>query len=796
MPFLRGLKPPRSFIKRSLSSWSQLRTIRARDAPIDLHPEVEDALAHNKPVVALETALVTHGLPYPQSLEVPLMLEDVVRSTGAIPATIGILGGRVKVGLERYELDRLAGRKAGSKLAKVSRRDIAAAIALECDGGTTCSATLVFAALAGIKVFATGGLGGVHRGGENSMDVSADLQELTRCPVGLVSSGVKSILDIKRTLEYLETLGVPVISYGESREFPAFFSRHSGHNVSWNIEDPATAAQLLYTQWQLGLKNGALIAVPIPEEYEEEGERIQKFVNQAVRESEENGMNKSGKDATPWLLSRIAELTGGTSLTSNIALLKNTALVGGQIAVSYQKLANESFHDSLTEKAFPPPPPITHGKTTEAAPGLFTFNDHKAKPEAEQHQPSASVVVIGSAALDITAQEKPDTNSALARHSTAPGHVRLSLGGVARNIAEASHRIMQAQFPELSSVLLAPVGFDAFGHILVDEHAAFGMRSDGLVRRPEDMTAVCNMVLDSTGTLVGGVADMSIMDSVKGIDITEQLSKHKPKIAALDGNLLPITVDEIVQYCNKHKIPILFEPTSTIKSTVILPALVTALKNKKSSPAPIAFCTPNLLELTQLYETAQSESFDLMNHPSWWSTINSLNLGTAFRMDLDHLARKPVSDHDETQGSLSFLIDEGIAQKALRLLPFFQHIVIKCGMQGVVVAMRIDGKDAESSGWVNERSNTRQRHVVAHGTSKEIVVLQHIPSLPIEAVANVTGAGDSFVGALLATLANDLHALYHPKTLHDAILTAQKAAVLTLQSHSAVSPLLSSMYKN
>ncbi|KAF8961029.1 indigoidine synthase A-like protein [Flammula alnicola] len=795
MPFFRGLRPPQAFVRRNLSSFAQLRSIRARDAPLDIHPEVEDALAHNKPVVALETALVTHGLPFPSSLEVPLALEEIVRSTGSIPATIGIIGGRVKVGLERDELERLADYKK-VKPAKVSRRDIAAAIAVEADGGTTCSATMIFAALAGIKVFVTGGLGGVHRGGETSMDVSADLHELTRCPVGLVSSGVKSILDIKRTLEYLETLGVPVLSYGDSREFPAFFSRslecgQPGFSSPGSI--PFTdGVYNVDTQWQLGMQNGALIAVPIPEEHEAVGELIQKFVNQAVLESEENGISKSGKDATPWLLNRIAELSGGLSLSSNIALLKNTALIGGQIAVHYQKLINESFHDSgdhFLSHA------LSHGKKPTPSP-LGHFPDHK---NADLHQPSASVVVIGSAAVDITAQELPNTNAALAVHSTAPGHIRVSLGGVGRNIAEASHRVMQAKYPALSSVLLAPVGYDGLGHILVDEMTQFGMRTDGLVRT-DKQTAVCNMVLDSNGTLVGGVADMSIMESVNLDEIIPHLQKHSPSIVALDGNLPTTTLEALVHHCNQRAIPVLFEPTSTIKSTTILPAILTALnaqesndEGKASDQAPIAYCTPNLLELTQIYETAQSDLFDLMNHPSWWYVINDLNLGSAFRMDLEQLARRPVSDHSGVKGDLNFLLEEGIAQKAVHLLPFFQHLVIKCGEQGVLIAMRIASEDAAASGWAKLRSNPHQRYIVAHGNHKEIVVLQHIPSLPVESLVNVTGAGDSFVGALLAAIAHDRNVLYHPKSLHDAVLTAQKAATLSLQSHYAVSPLLSSL---
>lgn len=209
----------------------------------------------------------------------------------------------------------------------------------------------------------------------------------------------------------------------------------------------------------------------------------------------------------------------------------------------------------------------------------------------------------------------------------------------------------------------------------------------------------------------------------------------------------------------------------------------------------MTYCTPNLLELSRIYATARSDLFELMDHPRWWSAVNSFNLGSTFRMELEHLARKGVSDQAGSSGTLGFLIDEGIATMAIHLLPFFQHLIIKCGNQGVLVVMCIPPHDAPNCGWVNMLSNPRQRHVVAHGNSGEILVLQHFPSLPVGSMANVTGAGDSFVGALLATLANDPGVLYHPTRLEDTITTAQKAAVLTLQSHSAVSPELSTLDK-
>jgi len=274
--------------------------------------------------------------------------ERIIRSTGAIPATICLLSGRLHVGLKASQIERLADPSNAGRI-KVSRRDLAPAIAARRDGGTTIASTMIISHLAGIKVFSTGGLGGVHRGGELSLDVSADLTELGRTPIAVVSAGVKSILDVGRTLEYLETEGVTVGNFGPSKDFPAFFSRKSGFQCPWNFESTTQVAEMLYAQYRLQLSSGALIACPIPDEYEEAGLKIQQSVEQAIRESEEYGVSKTGKDATPWLLRRVADLTGGASIPNNIALVENTSRIGGEIAVEYAKLVAEGIQYAPTK---------------------------------------------------------------------------------------------------------------------------------------------------------------------------------------------------------------------------------------------------------------------------------------------------------------------------------------------------------------------------------------------------------------------------------------------------------------
>ncbi|SHK10069.1 pseudouridine-5'-phosphate glycosidase [Anaerobranca californiensis DSM 14826] len=288
--------------------------------------EVKKALEEKKPVVALESTIISHGMPYPKNYQTALEVERIVRENGAIPATIAIIGGTIKVGLSQEEIDYLA-KTPG--VYKVSRRDLPFIVATGKDGATTVSGTMIVAAMAGIKVFATGGIGGVHIEGENTMDISADLTELGQTDVAVVCAGVKSILDIGRTLEYLETLGVPVITY-KSREFPAFFSSKSGFPSPLSTDKVEDIANTIKTKYTLGLKGGVVIANPIPEEFDFDGEIIGKAIRDALKECKEK--NIRGKEVTPFLLQKIVDITGGKSLQSNIALVKNNAKLAADIA--------------------------------------------------------------------------------------------------------------------------------------------------------------------------------------------------------------------------------------------------------------------------------------------------------------------------------------------------------------------------------------------------------------------------------------------------------------------------------
>ena len=299
---------------------------------LDIAPEVQQDLAEGKPVVALESTIISHGMPYPKNVETALLVEQTIRDNGAVPATIAIIGGRLKAGLSHEEIEHLG--KAGRSVAKASRRDLPALVARGVDGATTVATTMIIAHMAGINIFATGGIGGVHRGAEVTMDISADLEELAQTPVMVVCAGAKSILDLGLTLEYLETKGVPVIGYG-TEELPAFYTRKSGFGVDYRVDSPEELADIFRAQRGLDYKGGMLVTNPIPEEFAMDKAVIDAAIEQALAEAKKQGIH--GKETTPFLLAKVVELTGGDSLESNIQLVLNNARLAARTAAELAK---------------------------------------------------------------------------------------------------------------------------------------------------------------------------------------------------------------------------------------------------------------------------------------------------------------------------------------------------------------------------------------------------------------------------------------------------------------------------
>ncbi|XP_054242993.1 uncharacterized protein LOC128971456 [Indicator indicator] len=512
-----------------------------------IHPSVQEALMNRRPVVALESTIITHGMAYPQNLSMAREVEKIVTTNGAVPATIGILRGQIHVGLTDKELEFLASSK---NTVKVSRRDLPYVLSQGLSGGTTVSGTMIAAHKAGIPVFVTGGIGGVHRGGENTLDVSADLTELGRTPVAVVSAGVKSILDIGRTLEYLETQGVCVAAFGESREFPAFFSRRSGFQAPYHVRDEEEAAELIASALGLGLNSGVLIAVPCPQERATSGQVIEEAIRQALSEARSKGI--TGKEVTPFMLQKISELTDGKSLDSNLALIQNNARVGSCIAVALSKLQKARRKGNLPQQDDTPPP-----------------------------QP----VVIGGINVDFIA--KAQNPVILGGGQTNAGRVRRTFGGVGRNLADCLSRLGQAP------LFLSAVGKDEHSESVL--HYCHHMDMSAILHLEGKSTATYCAVITSAGELSVGLGDMDIHQQ-----ITEQyVAQFKENLCqaplvCIDGNVPLSTIQYVCQLAREHQLAVCYEPTD---------------ENKASKPfisdswKALTYISPNLQELRAINRT-------------------------------------------------------------------------------------------------------------------------------------------------------------------------------------------------
>ncbi|XP_038610759.1 pseudouridine-metabolizing bifunctional protein C1861.05-like isoform X3 [Tachyglossus aculeatus] len=510
-----------------------------------VHPTVREALTLGKPVVALESAIVTHGMPYPRNLSVARAVEEIVRTQGAVPATVGVLDGRIHVGLGDPELRALAEREG---TLKVSRRDLPYVRSQGLSGGTTVSATMIVANKAGIPVFVTGGIGGVHREGEKTLDVSADLTELGRTPVAVVSAGVKSILDIGRTLEYLETQGVCVAAFGESRDFPAFFCRKSGFQAPYHVPTEKEAAKLIAGALELGLGSGVLIAVPVPPDQAASAQEIEEAIQRALGEARVNGI--VGKELTPFVLRRVNELSGGKSLESNMALIQNNARVGSRIAVALSQL--------------------------QMAPG--GGNDgggRRARGAAQPAQP----VVVGGINVDFIA--KPKSGPLQADGQTHPGKVIQSFGGVGRNLADCLSRL------GWSPLFISALGKDALSQSVLRYCSHMDM--GGVAQLEGHSTATYCAVVSGSGKLTVGLGDMDVHEQItqQRVSAFEDRLLRAP-LLCFDGNLPLATIRYLCDLAREHRIPVCFEPTD---------------ENEASKPflsdswTALTYASPNLREL-------------------------------------------------------------------------------------------------------------------------------------------------------------------------------------------------------
>uniref|UniRef100_A0A4W5MQK0 Zgc:136858 n=1 Tax=Hucho hucho TaxID=62062 RepID=A0A4W5MQK0_9TELE len=640
-----------------------------------VHPAVSEALAENRPVVALESTIITHGMPYPHNLSTAKVVEAIVRTEGATPATVGLLQGRVHVGLSSEELDYLAQSKTSLK---VSRRDLPYAISKGFCGGTTVSGTMIAAHRAGIHVFVTGGVGGVHRDGENSMDISADLTELGRTPIAVVSAGVKSILDIGRTLEYLETQGVCVVTFGTSMNFPAFFSPQSGFTSPYHVNNAEEAADLIAGNLSLGLQSGLLLAVPIPKEHAAAGQQIENAIQAALAEANVKGIR--GRDLTPFILQKVNELTRGKSLQANIALIHNNARVGSQIACALSKRM--------------------HKKTwTPSAP--------HAKEREKDSDSQSNIVVIGGVNVDFIAKGKTDK---LVFGQTNPGSVCQSFGGVGKNLADSLSRMGQRP------LFISAIGTDSHSDAVLNycRH----MNTSGVAILKEQRTATYCAVITESGDLSLGLGDMDIHQQ-----ITEQyVSQFEEKLSSasimcVDGNIPVSTINYVCSVAKNHAVPVWYEPTDCDKACK--PFLSDSWK-------ALAYTSPNLAELCTMNKALGFPTPAVL--PSSLEEVLSCAMALA----------RPLLDH-------------------------LQCVVVTLGAMGVLLC----GEHNAGSVDLQPRRGTRKGRLCA----------VHYSALAQTAaeMVNVSGAGDSLVGGILA-------GMFQSRDTHSCVRMGLLAARLSLAS--------------
>ncbi|PGH06839.1 hypothetical protein AJ80_08112 [Polytolypa hystricis UAMH7299] len=759
--------------------------------------DVQDAIASGKPVVALESTIYTHGFPYPDNVALASRLESVVRLAGGVPATIGVLNGILKVGLGAEELIELASSSQKGKVMKVSRRDLGYICGLGLNGkgmygGTTVAGTMVLAHLAGIKVFATGGLGGVHRGGENSMDISADLTELGRTPVAVVSSGCKSFLDIPRTLEYLETEGVLVGTFADGRQgsidFPAFYTRESGIKAQRVIEDEAEAAAIIFAQNALRLSSGLLFANPVPSEYSLLKDEMDAIISQAIELAEAQGAH--GSDNTPFVLAKIKELTGGRSVIANRALVEANVKCGTKVAVELAKLEKEQ--GTVGGDRHMPGAIGTFKEPSEPASIKDDMGDPVSPAElysAPEILEKASVLVAGSLAIDFTCDYTPYTQKQGIKadhsptlHTSNPSAIHQTLGGVGHNVALA------ASYMGSSVLFCSVVADDLSGRAALSALTKSSLRPQGIqVLGPTTgaRTAQYVAINDSKKDLMLAMADMSILDtSDSHFDFTgfwePLVHRTQPNWTVLDTNWSPQALSKWASLAKKHGSKIALEPVSTAKAE----RLFSHKHGSKPVIGPsnavphnsIDLATPNRYELAAMYTVARETG--LFESAEWWRIINSLEM--------------PSSGSRNRLISITTpeLVDEGIPQQSIQLLPFMPCIVTKLGAQGLLLTQLLRPGDERL------RAADYAPYIVGRAavdTSADVggVYVRLFPpaeTLTDDVMVSVNGAGDTLLGVIVAGLSSPTAgADEHLRRLETILPVAQRASVMTLKSSNAVS---------
>ncbi|RWS14158.1 uncharacterized protein B4U79_07770 [Dinothrombium tinctorium] len=529
--------------------------------------EVKDAILNRKAILALESTIVTHGMPYPINFNTAMEVERIVRENAVIPATIGVVNGIIKVGLSSDELNFLA---KSTQVVKISRRDLPFVVTKALSGGTTVSATMAIAHRAGIKCFATGGIGGVHRGAEITFDISADLRELGRTPIAVFSSGIKSILDIEKTLEYLETEGVAVTVFTENgkeneTDFPAFYTSKSDFKVNYSVKSVQEAAELIYKHEILQLVNSILIAVPVPEEFSLSKSSIDKSIEGALEEAKVR--NIKGKDITPFVLSKVTELSKGDSLQTNVALIKNNARVGSQIALYYQKLKNEHSSNDYSDKV-----------------GLVS--------KKRNLLPKYDIVVVGASMIDVMLSVNSENLSF--DGTTVSASTNVTMGGVGRNLAHCLSKLGH------NVLLLSAVGDDQNGKMILSKLSEMDLSGVNILQTTSTSTMYAIMNHGESKLLIGSVeANRHI-----SVDHVSKFADHFTKAAfvMIDANIPIFTAEYVLNLCYEKGVPVFYEPTDPRLAANIL-------KIDSECKNCLTFASPNLMELKAICEQLDDQNF-------------------------------------------------------------------------------------------------------------------------------------------------------------------------------------------
>ncbi|KAK3329004.1 Indigoidine synthase A like protein-domain-containing protein [Apodospora peruviana] len=734
-------------------------------------PEVADAVATNRPVVALESTIYTHG-----ALGDDLVQKEIatVRKHGTVPAICGILAGVPTVGLSPEEVNRMV--HEGAK--KVSRRDLAYLVGMgltgqKVHGGTTISGTMVLARLAGIRVFGTGGLGGVHRGGQDSMDISADLTELGRTRVAVISSGCKGFLDIPRTLEFLETQGVLVSTFADGRsgyvDFPAFWARDSGTKSPSVVQTEAEAAAMIYAQEQLGIETGMLFANPIPEEFSIPRKEMEVAITTAVREADEQGL--TGARNTPHILQRIRELTDGRSVPANKALVQSNVERAAKVAVELSKLLDGSAAQHKTSYTIQTP-------STPSMPSLKV--EIGPEPAAgEQHIHTADILVAGSVALDLSCDYAGGVTTAgggkqlsPSLHTSNPASINQSVGGVGHNVALAAHRVSDEGQVRLCSM----VGHDIAGSTILSELEASGLDTSCIRRLgheyPSTRTAQYVAVNDGDKNLVLAMADMAIFSTHSFPTYwNSAVNAAKPKWLVVDGNWAEPDIQTFLQAGRRHGARTAFEPVSAAKSERLFPPLSKSSggsgRLQRLFPhASVDLATPNQYELAVMYNAASRNEYFEGSH-GWFEVVDAFGMprgGTRDRF---------------VRLTSAAMTDAGIPLQTVSLLPYIPTIIVKMGANGALLTQILGPddprlKDPDHAPYVLTRSVNDHPHVGG-------IYMRLFPAAErVKDVVSVNGVGDTFLGVLVAGLAMG-------GRVENLVNVAQKAAVLTLRSRESVS---------